>query len=476
MDPINYVQMMQDPTSSVMAGYQTGLDNQAAQQNMQTQAEQLKIQQAQEGRAAEMQPYALQEAQLGIQGQQLQNQATGQAIQAQSEQQERRAAFQADMAALTELGADATLQDFVRIETKYPELAQNIRGSFDAMDDVRRKTVGAILAQGVVALQSGETEMAKDLFEQYAQAAEAADDAGGAASARSMVQMLDVNPDGVLPFAGLALNMLLPETADKLFKNGKDSTVSKSEMVGPTLSVQTMSDGTTRVVDTATNQVLTGQAATDAIADARQSVVDDQRAVNAAREEGKLTSRAGLGGEVKAAEALGTLQAGFVEDALKSSSTVATGMNTITEAIAALDAGGRVGAIDKFLPNITEASASLSNAMDRMGLDVIGSVTFGALSEGELRLAMETAVPRNLGEAELRSWLERKLEAQRKVRVALIEQAQFLSDPQNTINDWTRQIGGGTTAQPQPTGTPQATAQPAAPSAQPSFMNFAGGN
>ena len=48
------------------------------------------------------------------------------------------------------------------------------------------------------------------------------------------------------------------------------------------------------------------------------------------------------------------------------------------------------------MPSVTEASASLENAMNRMGLDVIGSVTFGALSEGEMRLAMDTAVPRGL--------------------------------------------------------------------------------
>ena len=94
-----------------------------------------------------------------------------------------------------------------------------------------------------------------------------------------------------------------------------------------------------------------------------------------------------------------------------------------------------------------------------MGLDVIGSVTFGALSEDELRLAMETAVPRNLDEPQLRDWLIKKRDAQQKVRVALIEQARFLSDPNNSLKDWADRLGTddpattGTATHPATTGT-----------------------
>lgn len=129
-----------------------------------------------------------------------------------------------------------------------------------------------------------------------------------------------------------------------------------------------------------------------------------------------------------------TMEAGF--DAWKDYGKLQTSIGNMDEAIAALDSGAQTGIIYKMLPNITEASASLQNAMDRMGLDVIGSVTFGALSEGEMRLAMQTAVPRDLPPAELRSWLAKKRDAQIKAADMLADAAQFLTKPGNTINDW----------------------------------------
>lgn len=111
-------------------------------------------------------------------------------------------------------------------------------------------------------------------------------------------------------------------------------------------------------------------------------------------------------------------------------------LGNIDEAISALDQGAKSGLVYKMLPNVTEASASLENAMNRMGLDVIGSVTFGALSEGEMRLAMDTAVPRDLGPEALKSWLTKKRDAQQKAATMLADAAQYLTVPGNTINGW----------------------------------------
>jgi len=93
-----------------------------------------------------------------------------------------------------------------------------------------------------------------------------------------------------------------------------------------------------------------------------------------------------------------------------------------------------------------------------MGLDVIGSVTFGALSEGEMRLAMDTAVPRGLQPEQLRSWLSKKREAQQKAAEMLGDAAQFLTVPGNTINDWIKKNraanGGGQASTPAQAGGP----------------------
>jgi len=129
-----------------------------------------------------------------------------------------------------------------------------------------------------------------------------------------------------------------------------------------------------------------------------------------------------------------TMETGF--SAWQDYGKLQASVGNIDDAIAAIDRGASAGLVYNMLPNVTEASASLKNALDRMGLDVIGSVTFGALSEGEMHLAMDTAAPRGLQPAELRVWLERKRGAQVKAAEMLADAAQYLTKPGNTINGW----------------------------------------
>jgi lysophospholipase L1-like esterase len=51
----------------------------------------------------------------------------------------------------------------------------------------------------------------------------------------------------------------------------------------------------------------------------------------------------------------------------------------------------------------------------RLGLDVVGAVTFGALSEGELNLALDVALPTDLSPPDLKKWVLNKKAAQEKV-------------------------------------------------------------
>lgn len=154
-------------------------------------------------------------------------------------------------------------------------------------------------------------------------------------------------------------------------------------------------------------------------------------AQNAKNEADIATGGAAAGAKAGGAK---TMEAGF--SAWGDYGKLQTSIGNMDEAIAAIDGGAKSGIIYNMLPNITEASASLQNAMDRMGLDVIGSVTFGALSEGEMRLAMQTAAPRDLSPPELRNWLVRKRDAQIKAADMLADAAQYLTKPGNTINGW----------------------------------------
>jgi hypothetical protein len=199
--------------------------------------------------------------------------------------------------------------------------------------------------------------------------------------------------------------------------------------------VTVMRDGSVRVT-TAGGETLSGQAAQDFVSQAQANAAQVARELYGARREGTLGADIELGGTAAATTAAGEAQIERANEAFDQAANVQSNISNINDAIAAIDAGARSGLVENFFPSITEASASLENAMNRMGLDVIGSVTFGALSEGEMRLAMETAVPRNLDPAQLRDYLVRKREAQTKARDALMRAANYLSRPGNTLEGW----------------------------------------
>jgi hypothetical protein len=100
-----------------------------------------------------------------------------------------------------------------------------------------------------------------------------------------------------------------------------------------------------------------------------------------------------------------------------------------------------VGPIMKYVPKWTEASASLKNVHHRLGLNIVSSVTFGQLSNKELQLALDTALPTNLKGPELKNWLVEKQKSQEALRSYLQAAGQFIGSPKkgggiNTARDW----------------------------------------
>jgi hypothetical protein len=84
------------------------------------------------------------------------------------------------------------------------------------------------------------------------------------------------------------------------------------------------------------------------------------------------------------------------------------------KALDAIDKGAETGVIDKLLPSVTEAAQLLDNIQKQLGLDVVGAVTFGALSEGELNLALSVALPTDMQPDALRKWVTDRKAAQEK--------------------------------------------------------------
>lgn len=91
------------------------------------------------------------------------------------------------------------------------------------------------------------------------------------------------------------------------------------------------------------------------------------------------------------------------------------------------------GPIRSRLPSFRDTAVKLDNLQARMGLDIVGNTTFGALSESELKFALDTALPQSLEPAELRKWVADKKAAQEKLSRELELAASYLGTPGNTI-------------------------------------------
>jgi len=179
-------------------------------------------------------------------------------------------------------------------------------------------------------------------------------------------------------------------------------------------------DGTSKVVRAGTNEEVKGEEALSAIKEAQDLGVDLQ------------TRRAG--GRRAATVAVNISLKAF-DQVSKSRSNIAT----LTEAKRLiLEEDANTGVIANKLPNWKASTIALETVKNELGLDVVGSVTFGALSEGELNLALSTALPTNLNEVDLVDWIDRKISAQGKLQDYLYAQAIYLSDGDKTIGDWLR--------------------------------------
>ena len=106
------------------------------------------------------------------------------------------------------------------------------------------------------------------------------------------------------------------------------------------------------------------------------------------------------------------------------------------EGISAIDQGAQSGFFVSLLPSIRQSSIELDNVVNRLGLDVVGSVTFGALSAGELSMAMSTAAPTNMQPEYLKKWFEARLKSKSNLLKVTQDLVRFLSGGDKTMQDY----------------------------------------
>jgi len=191
--------------------------------------------------------------------------------------------------------------------------------------------------------------------------------------------------------------------------------VQSSKILDSGVVVTVMKDGTSKVLDGAGNE-LTGDARTDAIRKAEERGIEIQ-------------------GDRSQQRALGGLSSEIVGNAYKDMLKVRTNIATLEDAKRALESGAQTGFFTQFLPDISRSATELANVRGRLGLDVVGSVTFGALSQGELDLALDIGLPENMDEDYLKGWVQERIDAKKKLLANLQEAASFLSQG-NSIGDW----------------------------------------
>ena len=96
------------------------------------------------------------------------------------------------------------------------------------------------------------------------------------------------------------------------------------------------------------------------------------------------------------------------------------------EALTLIDDGALTGYIQQKLPAINDRTALLRGIQNKLGISVINSATFGALSEREMQMAMATNLDLNLPPAKLREMVLEQIRVRRKLAMEYNDQALML--------------------------------------------------
>lgn len=366
--------------------------------------------------------------------------------------------------------ANPTPQGALELARKYPEQGAAFMQEYRALGAEQKKGEFNRAARALSAVASGRADIAKSIIDDEIKAAA---EAGGDTSNLEMINSaLERDPDTAYASMMQILAVMDPEAtssiADALKKarvggaGQQFSVLSKQEaselglpelsagqayildekgmpktIGNPTAGVDASSvqsskilEGGTvvsvlkngdRLVRNALGEIVTGQEAADAIRESEEYGAELQGV--------RAGERAGAAFSQKRADA-----------AFTQLEKIRGNISNLQEVNRLIDEGADTGVISSKLPSWRASSIALNSARNRLGLDVVGSVTFGALSEAELELALQTALPTDLEEAELKDWVNRKIAAQEKLADYLEQQVSFLSEPGNSQADWLKFI------------------------------------
>jgi hypothetical protein len=412
VSPINYMLDVRNPIEEALRGYSLGRADIEQRQQMQEREQMMGLRQAQESRAASQ--FEQQRA------------ATAAA-------QERAEAMRAALVGLAE-NPGATAEDYGRLMMQYPEISQDLQRGWNMISEPRQQTLLREMAQIYSAIDTDNIDIARNLLNERIEASRNSGREEDARQAEFILQTMEVDPRVAKTTLGISLRALGGSAFDGLLTGGRT----------PIRSSQILDDGTVVAVTdegpkvfSPSGEELTGQAAAEAIRQAQEFGVDIQAARAGERTAATLQARADLGATATGAEEAGRSGIELSNATFAAIGPIQSNIGNLDRAIELVEQeGANTGVLASRLPAWRASTIELRNLQNQLGIDVIGSVTFGALSEGELRLALETALPTNLQEDALADWLRRKRDAQQKLVDNLSMRAEFTAIPGNTPGRW----------------------------------------
>jgi hypothetical protein len=362
--------------------------------------------------------------------------------QAANQMAERQAQMQFDFASVRD-NPNSGPQDYANLMMKYPEQQQRIKGVYDMLGEDKRRAKQAESLQLFSLLEGGENEMALKSLNDRRLAAETSGNQKEAQQAQTMIDMINSNPSAAKNMAGMYLSMTMgPEKFAETYAKikpgveGKPMSAAMAEFDALIKDLPPEQQAKAKKIKlglearaiTAAKQIIdiggvpheynptTGETSKLVLSEdgevTRQTVAESEALIQGAKERGKR--QAGI-------------SADMVKSSFESVGKIEQNLGNIDKAITALDKGARTGVINQWLPSFKDSTKELERLQNQFGLDVINSVTLGAISKPELDLVLKTGLDLTQSPKAVREQLVQRKNAQEKLANYLREQIAFLS-------------------------------------------------
>jgi hypothetical protein len=346
------------------------------------------------------------------------------------------ARFNSAKTAFQEAAKSGNAEKIADVTLEYPELSK----AFLVSQGIRDKGKADEASSFMKTMLTASEEDRPTLYKERIQSVKAR--GGNVEQSAESYMRYASNPQAEIKNMELVLASTDPESYKALVEqrraasgeSGIEIKVGAQEILEDGTIIQSTNKGP--VVYGPTGKKVTGKDAAETIKTAQAAKVSNIRSAAGEKKRATLEAEGDLKGKVEAGVITQKEAAKASVSAYKKLEGVNKNIANIDEAIKLLDEGASTGAVQSLMPSVRAASVKLDNLRNRLGIDVIGSVTFGALSQGELDLALAVALPPKLSPPELRIWLNGKRNAQEKLADYLESAAIHLGTPGNTHSTW----------------------------------------